>query len=144
MRVVSGCLVSHPGDNRSFGPLLDLDTFRPGDRAAPDRSGVIGHDLREPVGKIGVIRMKVQERHHCPYEILDVHSLDLLSSSGIDFLLLGKALRRSLGFEFGTNMLNGRRRGPYSGSTTNQVRGLGCWYEKGGQLGLMITVLQTI
>ena len=53
--VVAGRLVAHPGDDGSFGPLLDRDAFRPGHRAAPDRRGMIGDGTGQPVGKIGVI-----------------------------------------------------------------------------------------
>src|SRR4051812_14300255 len=35
--VVTGGPVPHPGDHGGLGPLLDGDSLRPGDRAAPDR-----------------------------------------------------------------------------------------------------------
>ena len=53
--IVAGRLVPHPGDHGSFGPLLDRNALRPGDGAAPDRRGMIGHGPCHPVGKIGVI-----------------------------------------------------------------------------------------
>lgn len=70
---------------------------------------VIRHGLGEPVGKISVIRMKGQERHHCPVEVPNISSLDLSTASGIGFLLLGITFGGSLRFEFGTNSFDGRR-----------------------------------
>ena len=83
--------MAHPGDDGSLGPLLDRDAFRPGDGAAANRRGVIGHGLGQPVGEIGVIGMKGQERHDRPQEILDVLGLGLITASGVGFLLLGEA-----------------------------------------------------
>ncbi len=39
--VVAGRLMPHPGDDGGFGPLLNRDAFRSGDRAATDRRGVV-------------------------------------------------------------------------------------------------------
>src|SRR6185312_1640745 len=56
--IVAGRLVTHPGDDRSFGSLLDRDAFRPGDCAASDWCGVVRDCTGEPVGEIGVILVK--------------------------------------------------------------------------------------
>ena len=58
--------------------------------------------------------MKGQERHDRPKEILDVLGLGLVTASGVGFLLLGEALGGSLGFEVGTNALDGRCRCPHA------------------------------
>ena len=92
--------------------LLDRDALGPGDRAAPDRRGMIGDGTGQPVGEVGVSGMEGQERHDRPVEVLDVLGLGLLTASGVGLLLLGEALGGSLGFEFGTNPVDGRRRCP--------------------------------
>jgi len=46
--------VPHPGDDGSFGTLLNGDSLGSGDRAAPDRGGVIGHRTGKPVSEVGV------------------------------------------------------------------------------------------
>ncbi len=48
----------HPGDDGRFSPLLDSDSFGPGNRAATHRRGVIGNRTGEPVGKISMIGME--------------------------------------------------------------------------------------
>ena len=63
--VVAGGLVAHPGDHGGFGPLLDRDAFRPGDRAAADRRGMIG-DGRASRSARSAYGMKRQERHDRP------------------------------------------------------------------------------
>ena len=93
----------HPGDHGCLGPLLDRDAFRPGNRAAADRRCVIRHGPGHPLGEIGVIPMKAQERDHRPQEVFDVLGLGLVTAAGVGLLLLGEALRGSLGFEIGTN-----------------------------------------
>jgi len=54
--------VAHPGDDGGLGPLVDGDSFGPGDRAAPDRRGVIGdglEDRAEPYWDQPTIRVPV-------------------------------------------------------------------------------------
>ena len=112
--IVGRGLVSHPGDHGGLGPLFHRDSLRPGDRAAADRRGMIGHSLGQPVSEISVCGMEGQERHDRPVEVLDVHGLGLLSTAGVGFLLLNESFGGSLGFEVGTNSFNGRSRSPDS------------------------------
>ena len=56
----------HPRNDGGFGPLLDGDPFRPGDRAASDRGGVIGDRTGDPLGQGGMCRMEGQERTTAP------------------------------------------------------------------------------
>ena len=95
-RVVPGRLMPHPGDYGGFGPLLDRDALRSGDCPGANGRGMNRDSTGEPVGKINVILMKAQERHHRPVEILDVLSLGLVTASGVGLLLLGKPLRQLL------------------------------------------------
>jgi hypothetical protein len=44
--------MSHPGDHRSLGPLLDRDSLRSGDRSAPDRRCVIRDRTSKPFSEI--------------------------------------------------------------------------------------------
>ena len=60
-------------------------------------------------GEIGVISVKGQKRPHRPEEVFNVFGLGLLTASGVGFLFLGESLGGALGFEIGTNALNGRR-----------------------------------
>ena len=75
---------------------------------------MVGDGTCQAVGKIGVVRMKGQERHHRPEEVLDVLGLGFVTASGVGFLLLGETLGGPLGFEFGTNAFDGRRRCPHA------------------------------
>ena len=102
-RVVSGRLMPHPGDDGGFGSLFDGDALPPCDRAAPHGRCMGGDGLRQPVGEIGVCVVECQERHYRPVEVLDVLGLDLLTASGVRFLLLGEPFGGSLGFELATN-----------------------------------------
>jgi len=45
----------HPGDHGGLGSLLDGDSLRPGDRAAPDRRGVVGDGPCETIGELGML-----------------------------------------------------------------------------------------
>jgi hypothetical protein len=110
--VVPSRLVSHPGNDRSFGPLLDWDALRSGDSAAPNRRGVIRHGFGQPVGEISVHWVKGEGRQDRSQEIFDVFSLVLIPASEICFLLPCELFRRSLGFEVATNLVNRRRRCP--------------------------------
>jgi hypothetical protein len=51
--------MAHPGDDRSFGSLLDRDALRLGDRAAFDRCGMIGDGTRQALGEIRVFFVKL-------------------------------------------------------------------------------------
>jgi hypothetical protein len=73
--------MTHPGDDGGLGPLLDGDSLRPGDRAAPDRRGVIGDGPCQPVGEVGVGGVEGQERHHRTEEVLDEENAFELASS---------------------------------------------------------------
>jgi hypothetical protein len=100
--------VPEPGDDRSLGPLLDRNAFGASDRAAPDRRGMIRDSTGQPVGEVGVICMKAQERDHRSQKIFDVLGLGFVTAAGIGILLLCETLRGSLGVEVGTNPLNSR------------------------------------
>jgi hypothetical protein len=112
--IVPGRLMTHPGDHRSLGPLLDGNSLRPGHGAAADWCGVICDGPCHPRGKISVIRMKAQEHNNRPVEIFNVLGLGLVTAASVGFLLLGKTLRGSLGFEVGTNALDGRCQCPHA------------------------------
>jgi hypothetical protein len=105
--VVAGRLVPHPSNHRSLGTLLDRDALRPGDRPASYRSGMIGDSTGQAGGNIGVVCMKGQERDHNSQEVLDVFGLGLVTAFGSGFLALGVGLGGTLGFQFGSNPLNG-------------------------------------
>ena len=100
--------MTQPGDHGGFGPLLHREAFRPGDRTAADRGGMVRDGMGEPVSEVGVVLMKRQERQDCPEEVLDVLGLCLHTAAGVGFLLLGVALGGSFGFKIGPNPLNGR------------------------------------
>lgn len=110
--IVGSRLVTHPGDDGSLGPLLNGDAFRSSNASTSDRRGMVGDSLGNSVGEINVISVKAQERHDRSEELLDIFGLCFFSSPGVGFLLLGEALGGSLGFEIGTNALDGRRRCP--------------------------------
>ena len=74
--------MTHPGDHGGLGPLLDRDSFRPGDRPAADRRGVLGDGTGQPVGEVGVAGVEGEERHDRPVEVLDVLGLGLLTTPG--------------------------------------------------------------
>src|SRR5207249_3581626 len=79
------------------GPVLDGNALRPGHGPAADRRGMVGHGPCQAVGKIGVLRMEPQERHHRSEEVLDVLDLGLVTAAGIGLLALGVTLRGALG-----------------------------------------------
>ena len=107
-----GRLVAHPGDHGGFGSLLDRDTHCPRHGTTADWRGMVGHGSCQAVGKLIVVRVKGQERHDRPEEVFDVLGLSLLTTASVGFPLLGVALRGTLGFEFGTDAVEGRRRCP--------------------------------
>ena len=76
-------------------PVIDSNheqgKFRPGDRAASDRSGMIGNRTGQSVGEISMGRMEVQERQHGCVEVFDVFGLGLVSASSIGLLAFGVA-----------------------------------------------------
>ena len=111
-RLVGGGLVPHPCNDGGFGTLFDGDSLCPGDGAAADRRGVIGHRTGKPVGEVSVCRMEGQELQHRSVEVLDVFGLSLVPASGIGLFAFGVPLGGSLGFEFGTNLVDGRCRCP--------------------------------
>ena len=86
----------HPGNDGGFGTLFDGDSLRPGDGAASDRGGVIGHGTGQPVGEISVCRMEGEERQHRSIEILDVFGLSFVSASGVGVFAFGVPLGGSL------------------------------------------------
>lgn len=98
----------HPGNHGSFSPLSDRNTFCPSDSAAPNRRGMIGNGLGKPLGEVSMVGMEGKERQHGFCEVFDVSLLDLLTSLGIGFFAFGEAFGGSLGFEFGTNPVDGR------------------------------------
>ncbi len=98
----------HPGDDGSFGPLLDRNTFRASDGAAANRRGMIGDGTRELVGKSGVCRVKRQVRHDRSMKILHVLKLNFVTAASIGHFLLGVVVCRPLCSEFSANSVNGR------------------------------------
>jgi hypothetical protein len=102
--------VAHPGNHGSLGSLFDRNAFCPGHCSTSNRGGVIRDSPCHSVGKIGVTRMKGQERPHRPQEVLDVIGLGLVTASGVGLLLFGETLGRSFGVEIGTNPVDGRCR----------------------------------
>ncbi len=71
---------------------------------------MIGHGTGKPVSEVGMGRVEGQKRHHRPVEIFDVFGPGLVAASGIGLLAFGIALGGSLGFEFGTNLVDGNSR----------------------------------
>src|SRR5262249_43004743 len=57
--IISRGPVPQPGDDHRLGPALDADAFRPGDGAAADRRGVLGHGGRQAVRDGGERRSEV-------------------------------------------------------------------------------------
>ena len=102
----------HPRNDGGLGTLFDGDSLRPGDGAAADRSSMIGNRTGQPTGEISVCRMEGQERHHRSVEIFDVFGLGFVPASGIGIFAFGVSLGGSLGFEFGTNLVDGGCRCP--------------------------------
>lgn len=102
----------HPGDDGGFGTLPHRDSLRPGDRATSDRCGMIGDGTGKPDGEFGVRRMERQESQHGLVEVPDVFGLGLVSASGIGFLAFGVPLGGPFGFEFSTDLIDGRCRCP--------------------------------
>lgn len=47
-----------PSNHRCLGSLLDRDSFGAGNRPAANRRGVVSHDTGEPLSKIGVVRVR--------------------------------------------------------------------------------------
>jgi hypothetical protein len=95
--------VTHPGDDGGLGPLLDRDSFRPGDRPAPDRSCMIGDGPCQPSGEVGVAGMEGEEQHDRPLEVLDILGLQRLTTPGCGLLPLRVAFGGPLGLQFGSN-----------------------------------------
>lgn len=75
---------------------------------------MIGDGTGEPLAKISMVGMEVEERDDCTEEILDVLRLGVLTAAGIRFPPFGVALGGPLGIEFGTNAVDGRCRCPHS------------------------------
>ncbi len=106
--------MAHPYDYRRLGPLLDRDALRAGDGASANRGRMVRDGTGQTDGKRGVSFVKSQERQDRPEEIFNVHGLGLLSTANVGFLLLGVPLSGALGFEVGSNALDGRCRCPYA------------------------------
>jgi hypothetical protein len=87
-RLIGSGFVPHPGDDGSFGPLLDRDSLRPSDRATSNRGGVIGHGMGESVSEVSICGMEGQELQHRCVEILDVLGLGLVPASAVSLLRL--------------------------------------------------------
>lgn len=108
--VVARRRVTQPGNDRSFGPLINGYPLCPGHRAAAHRSSKIGDEFRQLISKSRVATVKRQEGLHRTREVLDVFRLSLLTSASVSFLPLRKAGSRPLGFQVLANSRNGRRR----------------------------------
>jgi hypothetical protein len=99
--------VAHPGDHGSLSPPLHRDALGPGDRAAADGGGMVGHRTGQTSGEGGMTGVESQERHHRPEEVLDILGLDLLSAACVGRLPPNEALGGPLCFEFGTDAADG-------------------------------------
>ena len=75
---------------------------------------MVGDGFGEAIGKSGIVRMKCEEGEHRSKEVFDVFLLGFAPTLGVRFLLLGKAFRGSLGFEFSPYPLDGRYWCPYA------------------------------
>ncbi len=75
---------------------------------------MIGHGSCQTVGKLGVVWMEGQIRHHRTKEVLDVFGLDLFTSLSSRLFPFGELFCGSLGFEFTPNSINGGSRCPHS------------------------------
>jgi hypothetical protein len=100
--------------SRRLGPLLDGDALRAGDGAAPNGCRVLCHGTGQALAEIGVTLMECQERQDRSVEIIDVLGLGLLTAAGGGFLLLGVAIGGPLGFEVGSDAVDGRCRCPHA------------------------------
>jgi hypothetical protein len=90
-------LVAHPSDHGSFGPLLDGNSLRPGNRPTSDRRCMTGDGLCDLAGEIRVIGVEGQERQHCPLKVFNILGLGLLSATNIGFFPLGMPFCGSFG-----------------------------------------------
>ncbi len=107
-RVVGGGLVPHPRNNCSLRRLFDGNAFRPGNRPASNRRGMISHRTGKPLGEIQVDGMEGQESEDRPVEILDVLGLGFFPASASGLFPFDVRIGGSLGFEFSPNLFNGR------------------------------------
>ena len=53
-QVVASGLVSHPGNDRGFGTLLDRDSFCSGNRSTADGRRMVSDSLGEPLCQFGM------------------------------------------------------------------------------------------
>ena len=97
--IVTGRLVSHPGDDGGLSPLLDRDALGAGHGPAADRRCVLGHRTGQTLGQIVMRWMKRQERHDGRGELFDVICVGFVPAADVRGPLLGEALRGPLGFE---------------------------------------------
>jgi hypothetical protein len=111
-RVVVSGLVPHPGDDGRCGTVLDRDSLRPGDGAASNWGRMIGHGPGKPMGKVGVSGVNGQELQDRTVEIFDVFGLGFITASGVGIFAFCVSLGGSLGFEIGTDFLDGGCRCP--------------------------------
>src|SRR5690606_23018240 len=66
--VVAGGLVTHPGDHRGLGTLLDRDALRASDRATSDLGRMRRDDLRQTTRDLFVARIEREKREHAVAE----------------------------------------------------------------------------
>ncbi len=60
------------------------------------------------MGEVSVCRMEGQEFQHRSVEIFDVFGLGFIPASGVGLFAFGVTFGGSLGFEFGSNLVDGR------------------------------------
>ncbi len=99
-------MVPHPGNDSGFGTLLNRDSLGPGNRSAANRRGMIGNRTGQPGGEISMCRMEGQKCEYGTVEVFDVFGLGFISASGVGLFAFGIPLGGSLGFEFGTDLVD--------------------------------------
>ena len=88
--VVSRRLVTHPGNHRGLGPLLDRDSFGPGNCTASHGCRMQCHCLGQLFRQFRIARIKRQKRDNRSVKVFDVFRLNFFSSSGVPFFSPGE------------------------------------------------------
>ena len=95
--LICGRPMSHPGDHRCLGALLNRDSLGARHRSAADRRGVLGHRAGEGPGKLRITGVKRQIVEHRLIKHLHVIGLLPFPPPGVGLALLGVLRRRALG-----------------------------------------------
>ena len=88
--VVSRRLVTHPGNHRGLGPLLDRDPFGPGNCTASHGRRMQCHCLGQLFRQFRIARIKRQKRDNRSVKVFDVFRLNFFPSSGVPFFSFGE------------------------------------------------------